>query len=98
MPKKFIQTGAIGAEDAAIIALNFISYLANDADRLNRFCTLTGLGPSDLGKSIGSVDFQAMALDYALQNEDLLLDFAAVEKLNPMDIVAARRRLPGFTE
>jgi hypothetical protein len=98
MPKKSTQTGSIGAEGAAIMALNFIGYLANDADRLSRFCTLTGLGPGDLKDSIGSADFQAMALDYALQNEELLLEFAAMEKLNPMDVMTARRQLPGFTE
>ncbi len=98
MPKKSSQTGPIGAEGAAIIALNFIRYLANDDDRLSRFCTLTGLTPGDLKDSIGSADFQAMALDYALQNEELLLEFSALEKLNPQDIVATRRQLPGFAE
>jgi hypothetical protein len=98
MPKKFSRTGPGGAEDAAVIALNFISYLANDEDRLIRFCTLTGLSPGDLRDSIGSADFQAMALDYALQNEELLIHFATQENLSPQEIVAARRNLPGFIE
>jgi hypothetical protein len=98
MPKKAPKTGAIGTDGATIIALNFIGYLANDQDRLQRFCTLTGLAPGDLKESIGSADFQAMALDYALQNEELLLEFADLEKLNPMDVVTARRHLPGFAE
>jgi uncharacterized protein DUF3572 len=98
MPKKFSQTGPSGAERAAVIALNFISYLANDEDKLSRFCVLTGLSPNDLRDSIGSADFQAMALDYALQNEELLIDFATQENLSPQEIVAARRYLPGFVE
>jgi hypothetical protein len=98
MPKKPSQTGAIRGDGAAVIALNFISYLANDEDRLNHFCTLTGLAPGDLKESISSADFQAMALDYALQNEKLLLEFADLERLNPMDVVTARRHLPGFAE
>jgi hypothetical protein len=98
MPKKFSQTGPSGAERAAVIALNFISYLANDEDKLSRFCALTGLSPNDIRNSIGSADFQAMALDYALQNEELLIDFATQENLSPHAIVAARRYLPGFIE
>jgi hypothetical protein len=98
MPKKFPQTGPSGAAGATIIALNFISYLANDEDRLSHFCTLTGLSPGDLRDSIGSADFQAMVLDYALQNEDLLINFATQENLSPQEIVAARRNLPGFVE
>jgi hypothetical protein len=98
MPKKFSQTGPGSSAGAAIIALNFISYLANDEDRLSRFCTLTGLSPGDLRDSIGSADFQGMALDYALQNEQLMIDFAAQENLKPQEIVVARRNLPGFVE
>jgi len=98
MPKKISRPGPSGAEGAAIIALNFISYLASDEDKLSRFCTLTGLSPGDLRDSIGSADFQSMALDYALQNEELLIDFATQENLSPQEIVAARRNLPGFIE
>jgi hypothetical protein len=98
MPKKFSRTGPSSAEGAAIIALNLISYLANDEDKLSRFCTLTGLSPGDLRDSISSAEFQAMALDYALQNEELLIDFATQQNLSPQEIVAARRNLPGFFE
>ena len=35
-------------EDAEIIALKGLDYLAQDADRLGRFIALTGIGPAQL--------------------------------------------------
>lgn len=98
MRKKSSQTDRNGRENASIIALNFIGFLAEDEDRLRRFCTHTGLASGDLRESIGEAAFQAMALDYALNDEALLLAFAAGAKLDPQAIVAARRFLPGYAE
>lgn len=98
MPKNPSKTAANPAENAIAIALNFIAFLAQDEDRLNRFCALTGSGPSDLRRSLDSPDFLAMALDYALQDESLLTAFAGDQKINPLEIAASRRHLPGFGE
>lgn len=96
MPKKSSQTDRNGKENASIIALNFIGFLARDEDRMRRFCAHTGMAAGDLRESIGEVVFQAMALDYALGDEALLAAFAAEARLAPQAIVAARRFLPGY--
>lgn len=84
--------------DESSIALNFITYLADDEDRLSRFCALSGLGIGELKREVGNPEFQGFLLDYALQDESLLLAFAAQFNIKPERIAAARRRLPGYSE
>jgi hypothetical protein len=98
MSNKQPKTGTEADRQAAVIALNFMAFLAKDESRLQRFCALTGSTPQDLRAHLARPDFQAMALDYGLQDESLLLAFAAEADIDPLRIVAARRHLPGFTE
>lgn len=98
MPKKSLQTDGNRREDASIMALNLLAFIATDEDRLNAFCNQTGLGAGELRDSLGEPGFQAMALDYALQNEELLIAFADHQGVAPQLVVAARRHLPGFVE
>lgn len=83
------------AEAAQTIALKALGYLAVDENLLSAFLGSTGLSVADL--KIGATDsaFLAGILDYFLQNEALLLAFAAAEELAPETIVRARQRLPG---
>lgn len=76
----------------------FMSYIASDGDRLERFCAQTGFGQNDITSALATPAFQAFLLDYALQDESLLLAFAADQGLAPESIIAARRKLPGFGE
>ena len=55
----------------------------------------TGLVIGDLRAGAADSTFLAGVLDYFLQNEALLLAFAASEELAPETIVRARQRLPG---
>jgi hypothetical protein len=83
------------SEMAQTIALKALGYLAADEDLLEPFLNSTGLVAGDL--RVGATDsaFLAGVLDYVLQNEALLLAFAASEELAPETIVQARQRLPG---
>jgi hypothetical protein len=83
------------AETSQTIALKALGYLAADQDLLEPFLGSTGLAVGDL--RAGAIDsaFLAGVLDYFLQNEALLLAFAASEELAPETIVRARQRLPG---
>jgi hypothetical protein len=83
------------SEMAQTIALKALGYLAADEDLLQPFLGSTGLVAGDL--RVGATDsaFLAGVLDYFMQNEALLLAFAASEELAPETIVQARQRLPG---
>ena len=83
------------AERAQTIALKALGYLADDEDVLNQFLAATGLTFDDLASGAGEISFLACILDYFLQDEALLLAFAASEELAPETIIRARQHLPG---
>ncbi len=80
------------------MAMNCMVFLAIDGERLQRFCSLSGMLENDIKSNLGLPSFQGFVLDYILQDEALLLEFAAAEQLKPEKIVALRRKLPGFAE
>ncbi len=82
-------------EAAQVIALKALGYLASDDVLLAQFLGTTGLAAGDLGAGATDSTFLAGILDYFLQNEALLLAFAASEGLAPETIVQARQCLPG---
>ena len=79
------------------IPILFMAFIAQDDIRLEHFMSLTGIGPGDMKNGLGDPDFQAMVLDYALENESLILEFAAHQGLQPDAVLRARRKLPGAT-
>ncbi len=83
------------AERAQIIALKALAYLAIDENWLNHFLNATGIDPVGLKTGASDVGFLAGLMDYFLQNEALLMAFAAAEELAPEIIVRARQHLPG---
>ena len=82
-------------ETSQTIALKALGYLAANDDLLDPFLGATGLVVGDLRAGATDSAFLAGVLDYFLQNEALLLAFAASEELAPETIVRARQRLPG---
>ena len=82
-------------ERAQTIALKALAYLAGDEDWLNHFLNATGMDLGELKAGAADIGFLAGVLDYFLQNEALLLAFAASEELAPETIVRARQDLPG---
>ena len=79
-------------EDLAIQALTF---LAADPERLGRFMAMSGLGPETLRAAAGEPGFLVAVLDHLLSDESLLLAFAANADLAPERIAGARARLAG---
>jgi len=75
------------------LAISALGYLAADPDHLERFLSLSGLDPSSLRDAAASPDFLAGVLDFMLEDENLLLAFAADQNIRPETIVRARSRL-----
>ena len=87
------STGENEAQDLAVAAL---TWLAEDAERLQRFLAVSGLGPQNLRSAAAAPGFLAAILDYLAANEPLLITFAAYRKCPPETVMQARRRLnPG---
>jgi hypothetical protein len=82
-------------EEAEIIALNALGFLASDPERLQRFMDLAGLSVETIRANAADISFLGGLLDYILSDQTLLLIFAEEHGLKPERIVQIRRKLPG---
>jgi hypothetical protein len=80
------------AEDLAIAALGFI---AAEPERLSRFLALTGIAPTSIRAAAREPQFLVGVLDHILNEERLLLDFAAENDVDPEAVMRARDALAG---
>jgi len=80
------------AEGLAIQALTFI---AGDAERLGRFLAITGIGPAEIRAASAEPGFLAGVLDYVASDDRLIAEFAAATGLDPADVGRAHAALGG---
>jgi hypothetical protein len=80
-------------EHAEGIALSALAFLAEDVERLQRFLALTGVGPADLRQRARTPRILAAVLEHLLQDESLLLVFAASHGVAPELIAPAQSQL-----
>ena len=79
--------------DPEALAIEALTFLAQDSERLERFLTLTGIDPSTLRQVAGESNFFSSVLDHLLNDEALLLAFAAERRIQPEQVGLARHRL-----
>jgi hypothetical protein len=85
----------MNTENAEILALQGLDWLAGDEDALQRFLNLSGLDAGALRAAAGTSDMNIAVLDFLLAQEDLLLRFCEVGAVSPKDLHLARHRLGG---
>jgi hypothetical protein len=83
------------AEGLAIQALTFI---AGDGERLGRFLATTGTGPAEIRVAAREPGFLIGVLDHLAADERLLTAFAAEAGVDPSDIGKALAALGGHWE
>jgi len=83
------------SEEAEIVAINALGFLASDAERLHRFMELSGLDVAAIRAGAANPAFLGGILDHLLGDESLLLVFAEDQQLRPERIAELRRKLPG---
>lgn len=81
------------SHDPEIIAIGALGFLAEDPARLSRFLDITGLNPATLRQAAGEPRFLASVLDYLMNDESLMLAFAAHQGTTPETIAAASAAL-----
>jgi len=91
------RPATLSIEDAEVLALRALAFLATDASRLARFLTLTGIQPSALKQNANKHALQAAVISHLLQNESELLVFASEQKIAPDGFEIALRLLNGDT-
>lgn len=80
-------------EEAEIIAVAGLSYLAAEPERIGRFLAITGLGPENIRSASRDSSFFPALLDYLLANETELVAFSDEMNLDPARVRAAREQL-----
>jgi Protein of unknown function (DUF3572) len=84
-------------ENAEILALEGLGWLAGEEDGIQRFLDQSGIDALTLRQAAGSPDMGIAVLDFLLANEDLLLRFCESAAVSPKALHLARHRLGGET-
>jgi len=85
----------MNTENAEILALQGLGWLASDEDGLQRFLNLSGLDAAALRFQAGTLEMNVAVLDFLLAQEDLLLRFCEAQAIPAREVHLARHRLGG---
>ena len=80
-------------EIAEIVAIQALSFLASDPERLGQFLSESGIGPQTLRTSAADPKFLAGVLDFILRDDATVKAFADLSKLTPETVANARETL-----
>ena len=80
-------------EVAEIVAVQALSFVADDPERLGAFLAESGIGPETLRSAAADPRFLAHVLDFIMRDDTTVKAFAAASKLHPTNIAAAHQAL-----
>ncbi len=80
-------------EVAEIVAVQALSFVAGDSERLGLFLAETGLGPDTLRSAASDPHFLVGVLDFVLRDDSTVKAFCSASHLEPATIAAARLAL-----
>ncbi len=80
-------------EVAEIVAIQALSFIAADPERLGQFLAESGIGPETLRTAAADPQFMAHVLDFVMRDDATVMAFAAASELHPTNIGAARQVL-----
>ena len=80
-------------EVAEIVAIQALSFIAGDPERLGLFLAESGIGPETLRNAAADPRFLASVLDFVMRDDATVRAFAAASELDPTTIAAARDAL-----
>jgi Protein of unknown function (DUF3572) len=83
----------VDRQNAEVIAVSALSFLASRPRDLDRFFALTGLSSDTIRQDADKPGFLAGVLDYLVGDEPLLTAFAAEAGVPPQQVDQARQRL-----
>ena len=78
---------------AEIVAVQALSFIAGDPERLGLFLAESGIGPETLRTAATDPHFLANVLDFVMRDDATVKAFATVSKLHPTSIAAAHQAL-----
>jgi len=80
-------------EVAEIVAVQALSFIAGEPERLGLFLAETGIGPETLRTAAADPKFLAAVLDFVMRDDATVQAFAGVAQLHPTNIAAAHQAL-----
>src|SRR5580693_988837 len=80
-------------EVAEIVAVQALSFVASDPERLGLFLAESGIGPETLRTAAADPHFLAHVLDFVMRDDATVQAFATASQLHPTNIAAARQAL-----
>jgi hypothetical protein len=80
-------------EVAEIVAIQALSFIAGDPERLGLFLAESGIGPETLRNAAADPRFLASVLDFVMRDDATVKAFANVSQLHPTNIAAAHQAL-----
>lgn len=87
--------GPMAVDAAEALAIQALTFIAGDSERLGRFLAITGIGPAEIRAASSEPGFLAGVLDYVAGDERMVTEFAAEMELDPAYIGIARAALGG---
>jgi hypothetical protein len=80
-------------EVAEIEAVQALSFIAAEPERLGLFLAESGLGPETLRSAASDPQFLAAVLDFVLRDDAMVKAFAGSVELDPTNVAATRQVL-----
>ena len=80
-------------EVAEIVAVQALSFIAADSERLGAFLAESGIGPDTLRRAAADPKFLAHVLDFIMRDDATVNAFASASQLHPTNIAAAHQAL-----
>ena len=80
-------------EVAEIVAIQALSFVAGDPERLGAFLAESGIGPDTLRNAAADPHFLASVLDFVMRDDATVNSFASASQLHPTNIAAAHQAL-----
>jgi hypothetical protein len=80
-------------EVAEIVAIQALSFVAGDPERLGLFLAESGIGPETLRSAAADPRFLASVLDFVMRDDATVTAFAGASQLHPTTIAAAHQAL-----
>lgn len=83
------RVSAANRKKAEALAIQALSFVASDEERLGRFLALSGIGPADIRDAAREPGFLAGVLDFLVADERMLKVFAEEKGIPPREVGAA---------
>ena len=85
----------LSREAAENVAIQALTYLASEPERLSRFLALSGLDHDSIRAASSEPGFLGGVLEHLTSDERLLIEFSEFAALNPTEVDRARATLGG---